>query len=86
MLRLVPINESKYLRHLHADYVELLALFSNGDLITATHFISRLVGEGFEIMGDADIGTGEEIGSLNVQRSDSNEAWGVEVFSLIAER
>ncbi len=86
-LNLVPLEESKFLHFLYADYVELLALFSNGDSVTAVHLISRLEGEGISIIDDESRNdTGDEIGSLNDQVKDKQEAWSYEVFSVISDR
>ena len=85
-LNFVPLGCSKYLHHLYADYVELLALFSNGDYITPVNLISRLSGEGVSVADDIEEGTGEEIGSLNTQTSDSEEAWSDDIFSIVLDR
>jgi len=86
-LNFVPLGEARHQYHLYADYVELLALFANGDYVSDTHLVSRLSNEGVQFTADIlDGDTGEEIGSLNGQMSDSDETWSSEVFSVISDR
>lgn len=85
-IKFVPIEEPKNQLHLYADFVELMTLFSNGDYVTPTHLISRLKNVGVLIVEKIDSDSGDEIGSLNDQISDKEEAWSKDVFSVINDR
>ncbi len=85
-LSLTPIHDSQHHHHLYADYCELITLFSNGDYVTPTHFVSRLSNDGIQVIDDIENDTGDEIGALNDQLDDRKEAWGLEVFLILSER
>lgn len=80
-LSLDPVSRTENLRHLDADFAELVALFSGGDFFTAADLVRR-----FSSSEERDVADDLEIGSRVPERSDETESWAVDVFSLIGER
>lgn len=71
---------SSHLEHLYADYIELIALFSNKSFVTASDVLDRLKDEGkLRKTNNQDIITVSE-------ENDNNEAWINLIFKVIEER
>jgi hypothetical protein len=76
-------NEAKSKKNIHADYVELVCLFSN-DYISQSDVIDRMQdsGDEFELPNPTD----GDIGLIDAQRNDSAEKFINTVFEFIEER
>lgn len=82
-LSITVLNEPKYKKHLYADYVELICLFSE-DFITQNEIIDRLQDNG-EIFNIKEIPDGET-GLFDAETNDSAELWINTVFECLNER
>lgn len=82
-LSITVLNEPKYKKHLYADYIELIGLFSE-DFISQNEIIDRLQdnGETFNINEVPD----GEIGLYDAEKNDHAELWINTVFEFIYER
>lgn len=71
---------AKHIEHLYADYVELVALFSNNSFVTASDILDRIKdsGELRRQENQEEITVGEE--------NDINEGWITCIFQIIEER
>jgi len=78
-------NYPTNLVHLYADYVELVALFSNDNFVTSSDIQDRLIDEGVENI-EEDLGSTSEIGSTKSEQMDSIETRIRNIFLLIEER
>ncbi len=76
-------NEAKSKKHIYADYVELICLFSN-DFVSQSDVIDRMQdsGEEFELPNPTDGGTG----LIDTQKNDFAEKFINVVFEYIEER
>ena len=83
-------DATKHLIYLYADFVELIALFSNNSYVTETDILDRLKDEGetniLDIISSeaAEDGDDEEIPES--KKNDLKERWVNELFSLIEDR
>ncbi len=73
------------LTYLYADYVELIALFSNGSFVTSTDILDRFKDEGVFILREKDNGTNDEDGD-RAEVNDKYEIFMDGIFRLINER
>lgn len=69
-----------HLEHLYADYIELIALFSNKSFVTGSDILDRLKDEG-EIRRSEN-----QDQSTVAEQNDRNEAWINKIFQVIEER
>lgn len=83
--RLHELKLPKHLTHLFVDYVELIALFSNGSYITRDGLLDRLQDEGILEIEDTPENL-NEIGSDVGEQRDNQEAWITDVFRVLEER
>lgn len=79
------LSVPKHLTHLYADYVELIALFSNGSHITRDGLLDRLQDEGVLRLEDSKE-TLNEVGSDTAEQQDNQEAWIGSIFKILEER
>lgn len=85
---------AKNLDHLYADYVELIALFSNKVYVTRNDFINRVQGDGESSINDVIVSeaTDEEIKddffeeSNTSKRNDIKERWCDRIFQVLEDR
>ena len=76
---LVP-NFPRDFEHFYADFIELIALFSNKSFVTASDIIDRLKDEG-------ELRKAEDQDKMTVsEENDKNEAWINSIFKIIEER
>lgn len=73
-------NFSKHEEHLYADYIELVALFSARDFVTATDILDRLKDEGNVVKSD-DLDDEDA-----AEKNDENETWINELFGVLEQR
>jgi hypothetical protein len=76
-------DETKSKKHIYADYIELICLFSN-DFVSQSDVIDRMQdsGEGFNLPHPTD----GNIGSIDAQQQDSAEKFVNTIFEYIEER
>ena len=71
---------AKHLLHLYADYVEIISVFSNGNWVSESDILDRLIDEGFlnknEEDNDAD----------RAGKSDENQVFVQDVFLILNDR
>ncbi|MBK7095292.1 MAG: hypothetical protein IPH57_09715 [Saprospiraceae bacterium] len=82
-LSITVLNEPKYKKHLYADYIELISIFSE-DFISQNEIIDRLQDNG-EIFNINEVPDGE-IGLYDAEKNDNAELWINTVFEFIYER
>lgn len=78
-------KQPKHLKHLFADYIELISLFSDG-FVTKADVLDRLTDEGFDIVEEIDQNIDDEIGSYNSEKDDEREEWINSIFRILEER
>ena len=83
--RLKTPNHTTNLTHLYADYVELIALFSNDNYVTSSEIQDRFIDEGIETIND-DQEPSAEIGSSHSEEVDKIEKRIRNIFLLLEER
>lgn len=77
---------AKHLQHLYADYVELIALFSNENYVTAANFLDRLNDEGIKVTENPpELGI-DEIASVKTEVDDQKVSWVTSVFDILSDR
>ncbi len=83
----VPTSPS-HLENLYADYVELIALFSNENFVSANDILDRLRDEDSEIIKEdlAVVMNDDEIGSLEPESDEKRNIWVSSIFMLLCER
>lgn len=74
----IKTQHAYHLKHIYADYVELVALFSNLNPISATTFLDRLSDEGIGIPNVDD--------SERAIESEKRQSFGFKVFNILEER
>ena len=80
-------NQPKYLKHLYVDYIELIALFSNGNYVTVTDILDRLSDDGDAVLVDENEQESiQEIASVRSEINDENEAWVKSLFEILLNR
>ncbi len=83
-LYLEPKKHTKNQNHLYADYIELIALFSNNSFVTSIDVINRFKVENISPVHP--VGSGKlstEIGSINSEINDEEEQWANEIFGIL---
>lgn len=82
-LKITILNEPKYKKHLYADFIELVSLFSN-DYVSQNEIIDRLQdnGEVFKVEETPD----GEIGLYETESQDKAESWMNSVFEYLITR
>lgn len=82
-LSITVLNEPKYKKHIYADYIELISLFSE-DFISQNEIIDRLQDNGV-IFSITEVPDGE-IGLYDAEKNDKAELWINTVFDFLNER
>lgn len=80
-----PPSQPAHLKHLYADYVELVSLFSNENLFTVSDFLDRLNDEGVDPI-DTDGGDIDEIASIAAEIDDERVSWAISIFDILSYR
>ncbi len=74
---------ARHKHHLYADYIEMLALFTNNH-VTKSDILDRLFDEGIDLSENEDNLDG--LYSDKSENDDKNELWIIEIFNLIIYR
>jgi len=93
-LKIKPPEAAKNLTHLYADYIELVALFSNKVHVTKDEILRKIQRDGESSINDviSHEASGDEIegdlfGDINTsRRNDIKERWGDDLFQVLEDR
>lgn len=83
-LRLKAPLEPLDVEHIYADYIELIAVFSNDCYVTSADILDRLQDEGKIDIKDTN--NAIQVGSIAAEQHDIYEAWINEIFYVIQQR